>query len=34
VEVWTYNFGPRVFMRENTFVDGRVDRIRTLGYGR
>jgi len=33
VEVWTYNFGPRVFMREITFVDGRVDRIRTLGYG-
>ena len=33
VEVWTYNFGPRVFMREVTFVDGRVDRIRTLGYG-
>lgn len=32
VEVWTYNFGPRVFMREITFIDGRVDRIRTLGY--
>jgi hypothetical protein len=33
VEVWTYNFGPRVFMREVTFTDGRVTSIRTLGYG-
>ena len=34
VEVWTYNFGPRQFMREVTFIDGRVNSIRTLGYGR
>lgn len=34
VEVWAYNFGPRVFMREITIVDGGVDRIRTPGYGR
>jgi hypothetical protein len=33
VDVWTYNFGPRHFMREVTFVDGQVDTIRTLGYG-
>lgn len=33
VEVWTYNFGPRNFMREVTFTDGRVTAIRTLGYG-
>jgi hypothetical protein len=33
VKVWTYNFGPRAFMREVTFVDGRVNSIRTLGYG-
>lgn len=34
VEVWTYNFGPRMFMREVTFTDGRVTSIRTLGYGK
>ena len=33
VEVWTYNFGPRSFMREVTFTDSRVTRIKTLGYG-
>lgn len=33
MEVWTYNFGPRVFMREVTFVDGKVSNIKTLGYG-
>ena len=33
VEVWTYNFGPRQFMREVTIIDGRVDSIKTLGYG-
>lgn len=33
VDVWTYNFGPRYFMREVTFTDGRVTSIRTLGYG-
>lgn len=34
VETWTYNFGPRYFMREVIFTDGRVTRINTLGYGR
>lgn len=34
VEVWAYNFGRCVFMREITILDGRVNRIRTLGYGR
>jgi hypothetical protein len=34
VEVWTYNFGPRTFMREVTFTEGRVTSIRTLGYGK
>lgn len=33
VDVWTYNFGPRYFMREVTFVDGKISAIRTLGYG-
>lgn len=33
VEVWTYNFGPRQFIREITIIDGRVDKIKTLGYG-
>lgn len=33
VEVWTYNFGPRYFMREVTFTEGRVTAIKTLGYG-
>ena len=34
IETWTYNFGPRYFMREVIFTDGRVTRINTLGYGR
>ena len=33
VDVWTYNFGPRTFMREVTFIDNRVTAIKTLGYG-
>ena len=33
VDVWTYNFGPRYFMREVTFIDGRISAIKTLGYG-
>lgn len=33
VEVWLYDFGPRRFMRELTFEDGRLRQIRTLGYG-
>ena len=32
-ETWLYNFGPHRFMREVWFVDGRVRKIRTLGYG-
>jgi len=32
-ETWFYNFGPNRFMREVWFVDGRVEKIRTLGYG-
>lgn len=34
VEVWTYNFGPRQFMREVTIVGGVVESFKTLGYGR
>ena len=33
VDIWTYNFGPRYFMREVTFIDGRISTIKTLGYG-
>lgn len=33
VEVWVYDLGPRRFMRELTFEDGRLVHIRTLGYG-
>ncbi len=33
VEVWTYNFGPRKFMRELIFRRGTVKEINTLGYG-
>jgi hypothetical protein len=33
VEIWTYNFGRRYFMREVTFIDSKVTRIKTLGYG-
>ncbi|MEM8982073.1 MAG: DUF2845 domain-containing protein [Pseudomonadota bacterium] len=29
----TYNFGPRRFMRLLEFRDGRLERIRELGYG-
>lgn len=32
-ERWVYNFGPRRLMREVTFQDGIIVRIRTLGYG-
>lgn len=32
-ERWVYNFGPRRLMREITFEDGIIVRIRTLGYG-
>jgi hypothetical protein len=33
VEVWTLNFGARRLMRRLVFVDGRLARIHTLGYG-
>lgn len=33
VEVWTYNFGPRRFMKRLTFEDGRLCNIETLGRG-
>ncbi len=33
VETWTYNLGPRKFMRRVRFVDGQVEEIETLGYG-
>lgn len=33
VEVWTLNFGPNRFMRQLEFVDGRLSRVRELGYG-
>jgi hypothetical protein len=34
VEVWTFNIGRHHFMRELTFVNGRLTNINTLGYGR
>jgi hypothetical protein len=33
VEEWTYNFGPRRFMRSIRFENGIVTSIETLGYG-
>ncbi len=33
VETWTYDFGPQRFMHALTFEDGRLRRIRALGYG-
>jgi len=32
-EAWVYNFGPNRFMQEAWFVDGRLERVRTLGRG-
>ncbi len=32
-ESWHFDFGPRRFMRVVHFIDGRVSRIETLGYG-
>lgn len=32
-ETWVYNFGPNRFMQEVRFVDGRLERLRTLGRG-
>lgn len=33
IETWTYNFGPRAFLRRLKFVDGRLVKIVTGGYG-
>jgi len=33
VEVWVYNFGPRRFLQEFSFEDGRLIGIEPLGYG-
>lgn len=33
VEVWTYDFGPRAFVRFLKFVDGKLARIETGSYG-
>jgi hypothetical protein len=33
VDVWVYNFGRSAFMKEVTFVDGKLTTIRSLGYG-
>jgi hypothetical protein len=34
VEEWVYNFGPTQLMSSLIFENGRLVRIRTLGYGR
>lgn len=33
IEVWVINFGASRFMRRLEFVDGRLERARSLGYG-
>lgn len=33
IETWTYNFGTQAFLRRLKFVDGRLVRIATGGYG-
>ncbi|ETW92425.1 MAG: hypothetical protein ETSY2_53455 [Candidatus Entotheonella gemina] len=33
IEEWLYNFGPRRFMRQLWFENGKLVRIRSLGYG-
>lgn len=33
IDVWTYNFGPRKFMKELVFVDGVLENINMLEYG-
>ncbi len=33
VEEWLYNFGPRRLMRQLWFENGKLVRIRSLGYG-
>ena len=32
-EIWTYNFGPSRFMQEVTFENGKLIKIKELGYG-
>jgi hypothetical protein len=32
-ETWTYDFGPRAFVRYVQVRDGRVTGVRTGGYG-
>ena len=33
VETWTYNFGPRAFLRRLKFVDGKLVKVSTADYG-
>lgn len=33
IEEWTYNFGPRRFMRLLRFEDGKLLTIESIGYG-
>lgn len=33
IEEWTYNFGPRRFMRVIYFENGVIEKIEVLGYG-
>ncbi|MGH8476977.1 MAG: DUF2845 domain-containing protein [Methylococcales bacterium] len=33
VETWTYNFGPKRFIKELIFEDGALRQINNLGYG-
>ncbi len=33
IEEWTYNFGPRRFMRLLRFENGRLLTIESIGYG-
>jgi hypothetical protein len=33
IETWIYDFGSNRFMREAWFVDGHLERVRTLGRG-
>jgi hypothetical protein len=33
VEIWTYDFGPRVLTRRLVFSEGTLVRVETGGYG-
>jgi hypothetical protein len=33
IDVWVYNFGPRRFMQEFSFEEGRLIDVQSLGYG-